>query len=168
MRRRRGRPDTSAGLSTAGWLFAELALLLLVVAVGSEVPPVRNAMSEPAVTSTPTTTQTAPPTRGLSLTTERFVMPAVPDDQVVARFTELMTARIGPDAQVGLVLLFGVSTTGVLGDGEQVSKRLKGFVEPAGLPQLRTSTDIRPYIGSRNDAGPGEVVVELFLMNGPS
>jgi hypothetical protein len=169
--RRRRRAEAPGGLGAAGWLFAELALLLVVVVVGSEVsdPRPRPEVAErTAAEPVPPTSVGAAPPEGLSLRTEKFLMPATGDGEAVGRFTALLTEEIGPDAEVGLVLLFGVSRTGELGDGAAVSGHLKSLIEPAGIPQLRSAVDIRPYIGSAGDGAGGDVLVELFLLNGPS
>ncbi|KOX27095.1 hypothetical protein ADK67_14875 [Saccharothrix sp. NRRL B-16348] len=161
--RRRRRAPAAGTLGTSGWLFAELALLLVVVVIGSEISDHRPAASAPV----------APPSavgspQGLSLTTKKFLMPATPDAEAASRFRDLLTAEIGPDAKVGLVLLFGVSRTGSLGDGAVVSEHLLSLIVPAGIPQLASAVDIRAYIGSTSDGAGGDVLVELFLMNGPS
>lgn len=168
---RRRRATASGTLGVAGWLFAELALLLVVVVIGSEISDPRPVTAAPTSTST-TTTTTPPPSvgapQGLSLTSRKFRMPATPDAEAVAKFRDLMTAEIGPDAKVGLVLLFGVSRTGSLGDGAVVSEHLRSLVVPAGITQLASAVDVRAYIGSASDGASGDVLVELFLMSGPS
>ncbi|MEU6155038.1 hypothetical protein ABZ816_34140 [Actinosynnema sp. NPDC047251] len=165
MRRRRRQPDGGT-LGPAGWLFAELALLLVVIVIGSEVPKIRPA-ADVASPSTPPTTTEPPRPQGLRLTPQSFVMPVVPDHAVVEVFRERLTATVGPDAQVGLVLLFGRPRNGRLEDGVVVSEHLKSIIEPVDIPQLRSRADMRAYVGAQSGE-EGQVLVELFLMTGPS
>jgi hypothetical protein len=104
----------------------------------------------------------------LALTTVKFTMPVPASDPgVVSVFTDSLTRTVGPDAKVGLILLFGASNNpNVPVQGTRVSERVKGLITPAGIPQLRSTVDIRTYFGG--DGRPGEVTVELFLLTGPS
>ncbi|MGW4211220.1 hypothetical protein ACWEIJ_24730 [Lentzea sp. NPDC004789] len=159
---RRHRPVSTLGV--AGWLFAELALLLMIVALGSEE---RRSVAEPvAPSSPPPTTSSAVAPEGLSLTTESFIMHVDPSGAgVVEEFGRNLAAKVGADGRVGLVLLFGRSRDPFTPtQGTVVSQQLKDLVVPAGLPQLRTMNDMRAYLGS--DGAPGDVKVELFLLNG--
>jgi hypothetical protein len=158
---RRHRPVSTLG--AVGWLFAELALLLMIVALGSEERP---SVAEPVTPSpSPATTSAAAP-EGLSLTTESFIMHVDPSGEgVVDEFRRNLAAKVGADGRVGLVLLFGRSRDPFAPtQGTVVSQQLKDLVVPAGLPQLRTMNDMRAYLGS--DGAPGDVKVELFLLNG--
>jgi len=157
---RRHRPVSTLGV--VGWLFAELALLLMIVALGSEEHP---SVAEPAPPPPPTTSSSAAP-EGLSLTTESFIMHVDPSGAgVVDEFRRDLAAKVGADGRVGLVLLFGRSRDPFTPtQGTVVSQQLKDLVVPAGLPQLRTMNDMRAYLGS--DGAPGDVKVELFLLNG--
>lgn len=165
-RPRSGRRDADGAFGAAGWLFAELALVLVIIAVGSEVP-------RPLAAAAPAPQVPAParfPAEGLSLETAKFTMFVPADGQgVVETFREQLVAKVGPDARVGLVLLFGVSRNSNQPiQGTLVAQRLKELIEPAGIPQLRTTADIRAYLGGREDGQPGDVTVELFLLTGPS
>ncbi|WP_367129150.1 hypothetical protein [Saccharothrix sp. HUAS TT1] len=164
--RRRSRQSDGGTLGPAGWLFAELALLLVVVVIGSEVPKVR-PVSDVASSSAPPPTSEPPRPQGLRLTPQTFVMPVVPDEAVVDVFRERLTAAVGPDAQVGLVLLFGRPRNGRLEDGVVVSEHLKSIIDPVDIPQLRSRADMRAYAGGQSGE-EGQVLVELFLMTGPS
>ncbi len=165
MRRRRARSD-SGTLGPAGWLFAELALLLVVIVIGSEVPKIRPTADVAASAPPPTSSEPQRP-QGLRLTPQSFVMPVVPDEAVVDVFRERLTATIGPDAQVGLVLLFGRPRNGRLEDGVAVSEHLKSLIDPVDIAQLRSRADMRAYAGVQ-PGEEGQVLVELFLMTGPS
>jgi hypothetical protein len=165
--RRRRRAPASGTLGTAGWLFAELALLLVVVVIGSEISEPRPVTSAPVDTTTAAPPSDVGAPQGLSLTSKKFRMPATPDAEAASRFRDLMIAEIGPDAKVGLVLMFGVSRTGSLGDGAVVSEHLRSLVLPA-VSELASAADVRAYIGGASDGARGDVLVELFLMNGPS
>ncbi|MET8758764.1 hypothetical protein [Lentzea sp. NPDC004782] len=158
---RRHRPVSTLG--AVGWLFAELALLLMIVALGSEERP---SVAEPVTPSPPPTTTSAVAPEGLSLTTESFIMHVDPTGAgVVDEFRRNLAAKVGADGRVGLVLLFGRSRDPFAPtQGTVVSQQLKDLVVPAGLPQLRTMNDMRAYLGS--DGAPGDVKVELFLLNG--
>jgi hypothetical protein len=154
-------------LGVAGWLFAELALVLMIVALGSDdhTP----AAAQPATSSAspaPTTTSGTAAQEGLSLTTRSFVMPVDASGVgVVDEFRRRLLDEVGPDARVGLVLVFGKSRDpSVPTQGTLVSQQLKDLVVPAGLPQLSTMNDMRAYLGS--DGAPGDAKVELFLLGG--
>jgi hypothetical protein len=159
--RPRRRRDADGGFGAAGWLFAELALVLVIIAVASEAPPLAAVAPPPPVST---------PTEGLALKTDKFTMFVPADGQrVVETFTERLVAKVGPNARVGLVLLFGVSRSPDQPlQGSLVAQRLKELIEPAGIPQLRAAVDIRAYLGGREDGQPGDVTVELFLLTGPS
>ncbi|MEU3643282.1 hypothetical protein AB0E59_07890 [Lentzea sp. NPDC034063] len=159
----RRQPVNALGI--AGWLFAELALVLMIVALGSDdhVP----AAAQPATSSaapTPTSSTAAP--EGLSLTTKSFIMSVDGSGAgVVDEFRRRLLDEVGPDARVGLILVFGKSRDpSVPTQGTLVSQQLKDLVVPAGLPQLRTMNDMRAYLGS--DGAPGDAKVELFLLGG--
>ncbi|MCG8915119.1 hypothetical protein L6E12_04855 [Actinokineospora sp. PR83] len=158
MKRRFPRGDAGP-IGAAGWLFAELAMVLVVIAIGSEVTAPSAVVLTPPVADTPTTA----PSQGLALTTVRFTIPATADDAtVLADFRAALDRTVGPQGRVGLILLFGKSTTANPAQGTRLSERLKAVVTPANLPQLRTTVDIRPYFGG--DGAPGQVMVELFLL----
>ncbi|GLZ40795.1 hypothetical protein [Actinokineospora sp. NBRC 105648] len=166
MRRRFPSPTTGGALSAAGWLFAELAMVLVIVAVGSEATPPQRAAAVPTTTppSTPPPTPGAP--EGLALTSRKFTMGLPADDrEVLDSFVRELNAIVAPQGKVGLILLFGTSrNANAPAQGTRLSERLKGVVQRAGIPQLRSVAEIRPYFGG--DGGPGTVTVELFLLNG--
>jgi len=170
---RRARRDADGVFGAAGWLFAELALVLMIIAVGSE------QLDNPAQAehpTTPVTTTTEPPSvpppspEGILLKSVKFTMPVpVNGDGVVERFRQELDKAVGANGRVGLILLFGVSRNpSEPMEGTGVSGRLKELITPAGLPQLRSTVDIRPYLGGNDDGQPGDVTVELFLLTGPS
>ncbi|MGW6937029.1 hypothetical protein ACWGE0_43755 [Lentzea sp. NPDC054927] len=170
---RRGtrRPHWSdAGiLGAAGWLFAELALLLAIVALGSGTAADNSpATITPPSSATPSTTPGKSHSEGLSLTSVKFTMGVSADDAaVVSTFTTNLTNVVGPQAKVGLIMLFGTSanpTSPVA--GTLISERVKRLIAPAGLPQLASKVDIRTYFGG--DGVPGDVTVELFVLTGSS
>lgn len=161
----RGKQPHNA-LGVVGWLFAELALLLMIVALGSEENPPAAGSVTPSSSAPPPTTNSFMAPEGLSLTTRSFVMHVDPSgDGVVDEFRRRLADEVGADARVGLVLVFGKSRDpSVPTRGTLVSQQFKDLVLPAGLPQLRTMNDMRAYLGS--DGEPGDVKVELFLLNG--
>lgn len=169
---RRDVTGTTA-FGAAGWLFAELAMVLLVVVFGSETPaPVHQPpVTRPAASTTnrPAPTGSGGAPVGLSLSTAKFTM-AVPADGSGAldSFRRLLDATVGPNAQVGLILLFGVSRTSNALDGTAVSGQLRDLIRSADIPQLRSTADVRSYLGDSSDGPRGSVKVELFLLNGPS
>lgn len=153
-------------LGVAGWLFAELALVLMIVALGSEEhPPSAQPVASSSAPST-TTTGTVVAPEGLSLTSKSFTMHVDASGAgVLEEFRRLLDSKVGADGRVGLILVFGKSREpSVPTRGTLVSQQLKDLVVPAGLPQLRTMNDMRAYLGS--DGAPGDVKVELFLLNG--
>lgn len=156
MRRRPRRlSDDSGPLSVAGWLFAELALVLMVIAVGSET-------AAPSATPPPTTTSPPPTTGtnelGLRLDTVTFMV--FPSAGMVEEFRTSLAGQVAPNQSVGLALLFGVADGGR--SGTQVSAGLRDLIVAAGIPQMPSGEYIRPYLG--DEGGPGAVKVELFLL----
>jgi hypothetical protein len=174
-------PDNA--LSAAGWLFAEFALVLAIMAFGSERPgrvgvPNTTLATATDISAAPpgVSTSTAPPPltavpEGISLESHKMVIHVPVDGRdVVGDFRQQLDSHIGANARVGLILLFGVSRTGNPLDGTGVSQSLKEQIQYAGIRQLRSLRDtdyIRTYLGDRSDGEPGDVLVELFLLNGP-
>lgn len=167
--RRRVRRETDGGLGSAGWLFAELALVLVVIAFGSELPPARQAVPAP---SSQTVTTTAPASAAAPTSAARqeglvlesvvfFVDVPAGGAGVLDAFGREMDARVLPDQRVGLVQLFGVPRGSV--SGPDVSRELMRAVV-GRVPKLPREQQIRPYLG--DEGGPGTVKVELFLMTG--
>ena len=173
MRRGRGRDGAGpAVLGAAGWLFAELAMVLTVVAIGSEQKPasVADERVPPTTSSSPGSSTTVPAPAveaGLSLRSVRFTMPVPEDDRAVVATFAVELGRAAPTGtSVGLIILFGTSDSGDPGEGVQVSKRVSALIGPAGFPQLRSTQEVRTYFGG--DGPPGSVTVELFLFTGPA
>lgn len=165
MIRRRDSHRPGGVLNAAGWLYAELAMVLVIVAIGSESPA---APTTPPPAAPPTQPAEPGSPKGLALTPVKFTMPAPSDDTAVLdTFKEQLARTVGPDANVGLILLFGASRNpNVPVQGIRVSERVKAIVAGAGLPQLRTTVEIRPYFGGTGQ--PGEVTVEMFLLTAPA
>ncbi|MBM7773991.1 hypothetical protein JOD54_004195 [Actinokineospora baliensis] len=174
MRKRyRDRGDHGA-LGVAGWLFAELALVLVVIAFGSEaLPPPRVAADPgaPVTTTTPPTTSSPPPVTtttptasGLRLdTVVFFVLVPANGAGALESFQDQLNALLGPDQRIGLILLFGKERGGF--SGTDVSRQLTDIVV-GRVPRLPRVEQIRPYLG--DEGAPGTVKVELFLMTGPA
>lgn len=163
MRRRSHRQPDSSPLSVAGWLFAELALVLMVIAVGSETAAPSATPTTPAPSPPVTTTTGEEGTNelGLRLDTVIFTVSGADDGTgAVEEFRDLLAEKVGPDHTVGLALMFGVADGGR--SGTQVSARLRDLVVAARIPQLPSAEFIRPYLG--DEGGPGAVKVELFLL----
>lgn len=143
-----------------GWLFAELAAVLMIIAFASA--------DAPAPVVPPEAPAVAQQDQGVLLTPVAFVIPVPEGDGAgtVQRFRADLARAVGPDRSVGLALLFGVSRNpGQPLAGTAVSRRLADLVRD--LPELERAADIRPYLGARDDGAPGEVRVELFLLTGP-
>ncbi|WP_309115460.1 hypothetical protein [Saccharothrix sp.] len=161
--RRRYRREGDGGLGSAGWLFAELALVLVVIAFGSELHPSRDALPTPS----PTPASTTPPTTGVQqegLVLESvvfFVDVPAGGAGVLEAFRNQMDARVLPNQRVGLVQLFGVPRGAT--SGPDVSRELMRAVV-GQVPKLPREQQIRPFLG--DEGGPGTVKVELFLMTG--
>lgn len=169
--RRRQRPAAQDGaFGAAGWLFAELALVLAIVAFASERP--GRIDSAPGKGSGVAPSSAAPPTavapEGLSLTSQTMVI-AVPanGNGVIANFQRQLDALVGPNARVGLVLIFGVSRTGEPRQGVAVARLLRDLIKETGIRQLPGNCDIRAYFGDASDGQPGDALVEIFSLNGP-
>lgn len=156
-------------LGAAGWLFAELAMILTVVAIGSEQQAAPTTARPRAATTVaaPTTVATPGTEQGLALTSVTFTMPVPEDDRAVVDTFAGELGRLTPArAKVGLVMLFGKSLDADPVDGVGVSRRVSALLGSADLPQLRSALEIRTYFGG--DGPPGSVTVELFLMTGPA
>ncbi|CAL9494419.1 hypothetical protein SUDANB95_03285 [Actinosynnema sp. ALI-1.44] len=163
--RRRYRREGDGGLGAAGWLFAELALVLVVIAFGSELPPSRSAVPTPSPSPGPTPS-TAPSSEvrqeGLVLESVVFFVNVPPGGAgVLDAFRGELDARVLPNQRVGLVQLFGVPRGGT--SGPDVSRELMRAVV-GQVPKLPREQQIRPFLG--DEGGPGTVKVELFLMTG--
>lgn len=165
MRRRRRRAGSGMH-GAAGWLFAELAMILFLVAVGSQEP----AAVPDAAAPPPAPSPAEPPNpQGLKLETQKFALSTAGDNgAVLTRFRETLDRTVGANANVGLIMLFGNGSRSgqPVIQGTQLSKRVRDIVLPAGIPQLKSTIDIRCYFGS--DGTPGDVTVELFLLTGPA
>jgi hypothetical protein len=156
--RRRPTSLHSAFITLSGWLFAELAVVLMIIALGS----VSSAAPPPPPCPPP------PVPDGLLLQTVEFVIfvePAGDGADTVAQFNRQLDEVVGRDHTVGLALLFGVSRDSDPLHGTAVSNRLRELVQ--GQPGLSQAVDIRPYLGGHRDGEPGQVKVELFLLNKP-
>jgi hypothetical protein len=164
----RGRTPATTPLGLAGWLFAELALVLVIITMGAEHAGTSTGRS--GELSVPPTGSAAPATveKGLALPVS-FMISVPPGGQgVVEDFTARLNEKVGLNSRAGLVLLFGISRDGQPLNGSQVSGQLRDLVLAADLPQLRSAVEVRPYIGERSDGGPGDVKVELFMLTGPA
>jgi hypothetical protein len=165
--RRRNRDAESGGaLGTAGWLFAELAFVLVVIALGaSELTASEPRQDVPPVSAAPSEPPPAVPV-GLDICSQTFRLPADrlgdPVSSAAAFQEEMLRLGLGPDVRAGLVLLFGVPRDGAPGGGMPESRALKSALEGAALPHL-VGAEIRPYIG-RGDLG--SVDVEVFVVTG--
>lgn len=169
LRRRRG--EGADPLSLSGWLFAELAMVLVIIALGTQFNPLAAASDEPPQPPPPVTTPTLPTTsaaaEGLSLKPETFVVHVPPGGGGAGRAFagELQRRNIG-DGDVGLMLLFGVSRDGVLGNGVLVSQDLAAAIRRVDPPQLAPGVVIREFLAGTTDGRPGDVTVDLYLFTG--
>jgi hypothetical protein len=158
------RRDGDGGLGSAGWLFAELALVLVVIAFGSEMPSTPQAVPTPPLPVTTTTTTATPAAQQEGLVLESvvfFVDVPAGGAGVLDAFRREMDARVLPNQRIGLVQLFGVPRGSV--SGPDVSRELMRTLV-GQVPKLPREQQIRPYLG--DEGGPGTVKVELFLMTG--
>ncbi|GAA4304528.1 hypothetical protein GCM10023148_58250 [Actinokineospora soli] len=157
-------------LGLAGWLFAELALVLVVIVMGAEAPKPKASPPTPSPTATPRPTTSPRPTGkapqpGLRLDSVLFTVPVPPNGgDAVERFKAGVAANVKRGERIGLILLFGVSRTADSLGGTAVSRQLVDQLVAARVPGLPPVKHIRPYLGSTLDAEPGWVKVELFLM----
>ncbi|GAA4979871.1 hypothetical protein WHI96_11485 [Pseudonocardia tropica] len=160
MRRRSRAAAGPPAFAIAGWLFAELAAILMIVAFASADSPQEVPRQEGPGAGRED--------QGVLLTPVTFVLPVPAGDDgggTVARFRTDLARVVGPDRSVGLALMFGVSRDPDRPlAGTAVSRRLVELVRD--LPELERAADIRPYLGDSEDGAPGEVRVELFLLTG--
>jgi hypothetical protein len=175
LQRRTRTQDAVFGLS--GWLFAELAIVLMLIALGSV------AFAAPPKDCPP------PPANpeGVKLETVKFNVHVDSDDAgTTHRFMEMLEKNVNRGQTPGFIMLFGVSLTNNPVEGVAVARRLKTLIKAQAnvqaqqvnvqdQPQLAKVNDakadddslIRPYLGGRNDGPPGDVKVELFLLTSP-
>lgn len=171
LRRRRG--EGADPLSLAGWLFAELAMVLVIIAFGTQFNPTPATPAATPTASTPSTTVPTstpvpePGSNGLALKPVKFVMHVADNGAGAAReFANQLAARRIPDGDIGLILLFGVARDGVLGNGVAVSKQFAGLIRQAPPPQLARDVVIREFLGGLDEGRPGDVVIELYQFTG--
>jgi hypothetical protein len=161
--RRRGRVSGDGAVGLAGWLFAELALLLMIIAVGSEgVSPAATPPPAGPTTSTPSPKPTGDAHQtGLRVDTKVFTVHVPPNGAgAVEGFVAGLGQNVGPDERIGLILLFGTPGDGRTGTG--VSAQLRDLLVAAAVPGLPRIEQMRTYLG--DEGPPGTVEVELFLL----
>lgn len=170
MRPRRRAASDSGAFGAAGWLFAELALVLMVIAfaAGELAGPVAEPEVSPAAPAQ--TAESEAVGCGLQRGTTKFLLePAELTDPATARAAfqaNLDVEGVGPDERVGLALLFGVSENREnLEGGVERSQFLAAALNEPRLAQL-ADWDFRTYLTSGDE--PGSVEVELFLLECPA
>lgn len=176
MRRRRPPSRVSVDpLGAAGWLFAELALILVIIVLGAEVP----RRPPPPTTPPPTTSATEKP--GLSLRPRAFCLD-VPENAsgVGDGFQAGVEREVRADERVGLVLLFGHSRSADALAGTVVARQAMDAIGTRPSPhapekahiraysgpveRVPDGTEVRGYLGG--DCARGQVNVELFVLTG--
>lgn len=162
------RDRTSDPLFIAGWLFAELAMALVIIGFGTQYNPLatKSTAPSPPDTSTPKGTSNVE-AAGLSLRPIEFVLSVPPGNSPLPRlFHERLREHRLKKGDVGLILLFGVSRDGNPLNGTAVSQDLAGQITRAHLQELSDDVVLRPFLGASSDGEPGDVKVELYVFTG--
>lgn len=161
-RRRKQAQDTAFALS--GWLFAELAIVLMLVALGSV------AFAAPPIPCPPP----PPPPESVELRTVKFAVHVDADDAATRqRFMDILRANLRPNQTPGFIMMFGVSLTEDANQGVEVARRLKGLIKSQpGLEKVDDDlgddeSKIRPYHAGLKDGAKGDVNVEVFVLTTP-
>lgn len=142
-------------LSAAGWLFAELALVLVIIVLGTETP-----RRPPQATPPPTTPAGE---QGLSLESRTFEIDVPHGPGAMADFRARLDATLTPGEEVGLIMLFGRSRTANISEGTVVSEELRRALLADRVPRIpHDERYIRTYFGGGR---AGTVEVELFVLN---
>ena len=149
-------------LSLAGWLLAELSLILMIVMVGSEVPtaahPPVPAQSTPSATPKPTK---PPVKRGLS--SEPLKISAPIHDDAGKAADSLVRQIKKKHVTPGLLLLFGIGTQE---SGPDVSRLVKQKLAPLLNHAYSPNPPIRAYYkGPSRKFSAGRVYAEVFYFN---
>lgn len=105
----RRRPQGRSMTALAGWLFADLMLVMVIVAMAGQADPLADVTPTPTATHTPAPTPTPTPAgpRTLDLQSVNIHIsgPATDDADLVAQMASQLTDQVGK--QAGMVLVFG-------------------------------------------------------------
>lgn len=161
------RADGNA-FSAAGWLLAELSLILMVVMMGSEGPanddglvPVAAPTAESSPEPTPTAAVPSPsPPPGLDTELNTFYVVMNDWNDAVAADELLGLIAASPDHRPGLILLFGVT----LDPGRPTAGRdLASNMANLLVPSLPDPVVIRAFHQLPNPGHPlGEIRADIY------
>lgn len=160
----------------AGWLFADLMLVLFLVALISlPLTSAQRPHPKPHPTPHPTPSPTKSADRELSLDAARFCLKAdyggmlhgahgtkAANDALLGRLRDRLKANDLQDRQAGLVLTFGTGSQGDIGTAKRVAQRAN--------ETIRDRQDHFDKIVERHywSGGPrGYVQMEVFFFNRP-
>lgn len=157
------RPPVSRTVLLAGWLFADLLLLLLVVALGS-LPREERASASASGTPSPSSSGSVSPSpgerqaeRGLVLRPCRFVVRTGSAPSVTRQFgTQLKKAGVA-DRTAGFVLSFGTAPDP--GPGQAAAEKVNSQITSA-LPRFRHA----PKRGYWKGGSSGQVKIDVFFL----
>jgi hypothetical protein len=155
-RGRTARPTQRSTATLAGWLFADLILVLMLVMMASQPDPLANPTvaathraspsPSPSPSPTPTPTPAAPRTLDLKPVVIHVDGPGTPNSQIVSSIQSQLSGYQGQ--QAGMVLVFGDGSC--IGPDTQYADTvigLLGQVYPdADPPMFPASTVTRPFI----------------------
>ena len=167
-----GRSPVSFPMMLAGWLFADLLLVLFVVGLASEptvLEPEPTSVATPTPTPTPSPTPEAPlgldrtpVTVTLQFDSNRLVNPATRAEvtaelrQPIAE--ELAQPEVG-DASAGMVLIWGYSRD--VNEGIRIAEIIGPELAPA-RPEVFENTTYRAFWRGGPD---GRVDLEIYLLS---
>lgn len=157
------RNPASRTVLLAGWLFADLLLLLLVIALGS-LPREERTSASATGTPSPTTSGSASPSpserqaeRGLVLKPCSFLVSTGSAHSVTRQFgTQLKKAGVA-GRTAGFVLSFGTAPTA--GPGQAAAEKVNSQITGA-LPRFRHA----PKRGYWKGGASGKVRIDVFFL----
>lgn len=153
------RPAVGRTVLLAGWLFADLLLLLLVVALGSLPREERAADQRPATPGspgpTPSATQAA--ARGLVVQPCSFTVRTGSDASVTRQLTSQLRAAHVADRTAGFVLSFGTAPDA--NPGQAAARKVNSAITK-GLPRFRHA----PKRGYWRGGNLGTVRIDVFFL----
>lgn len=146
----------------AGWLFADLFLLLLVIALGSLPREERtSSSSSPSPSASPSPSWSGQPAeRGLVLKPCSFTVKTGSDGSVKAQFTSQLRKAGVASRTAGFVLSFGTAPDP--GPGQAAADKVNSVITK-GLPRFRHA----PKRGYWKGGATGKVRIDVFFLAAP-
>jgi hypothetical protein len=160
--RRNGPERAGHTVLLAGWLFADLLLLLFIVALGS-LPTADRGGHHPVVSPSPSPSPSATRAaeQGLIVKPCSFTIRTGSEASVVHHLTTRLHSAGVADRTAGFVLSFGTAPTP--GPGQAAANRVNKDITNR-LPNFRHAPKRGYWKGGRS----GSVRIDVFFLSGPS